>query len=213
MYYKRILTILIICLIAISSLSLVSAMEIKGGGFSTDGGLEDLTYASFYVGSEYAGDNVIIQIYYSRDGSLLNNGNMVPITVTSDGYVNVKSADAYTLFPDHAEINLYDSNSNLLDTKNVNISPESGLQTFGTKNVDNSYISGGHSTSSSTSGSGGSSYHSGTSSSYIGNSETGKFHAPGCSDVDKMNPSNKISFSSRDEAINQGFSPCGHCNP
>lgn len=210
------LCLLTICLIALSSLTIVSAMEIDGGAFSTNGGLDDLTYASIDVGSQYSGDNVIIQIYYSRDGSLLNNGNMVPKTVTSDGFINIRSADAYKYFPDHAEINIYDTNNNLLATQEVDISPESGIQTFGYDDYDHDYISGtgsGTGSSSGSSSSGGSSYHSGTSSSYVGNLETGKFHAPGCGDVDKMDPSNKIFFSSRDEAIGNGYDPCGHCRP
>ena len=215
MHFKRIFILLTIGLIAVSSLSAVAAMEIHGGAFSTNGGLEDLTYASVDVGSEYSGDNVVIQIWYSRDGSILNNGNMVPITVTSDGFVNVRSADAYSLFPDNAQINIFDSNNNLLASHEVHLSPSEGIQTFGLGDYDHSYISGpsSDSGSSSSSGSGGSSYHSGTSSSYVGNSETGKFHAPGCGDVDKMDPSNKVFFSSRDEAASSGYSPCGHCRP
>ena len=112
MHFKRIFILLTIGLIAVSSLSAVAAMEIHGGAFSTNGGLEDLTYASVDVGSEYSGDNVVIQIWYSRDGSILNNGNMVPITVTSDGFVNVRSADAYSLFPDNAQINIFDFRHN-----------------------------------------------------------------------------------------------------
>lgn len=214
---NKIIISLVICLIAVSSISVVSAMEIDGGAFSTNGGLEDLTYASIDVGSACSGDDVIVQIWYSRDGSILNDGNMVPKTVTSDGYINIRSADAYKFFPDHAEIKIYDTNNNLLCTKEVNLSPESGIQTFGYGDYDHTYISGGDSqtssSSSSGSGSGGSSYNSGTSSSYIGNLETLKFHAPGCGDVNKMDPGNKISFSSRDEAIASGYSPCGHCNP
>ena len=61
-----------------------------------------------------------------------------------------------------------------------------------------------HSTSdSSSSGSG----------SYVGNSNTGKFHVASCSSVDKMSEANKVFFSSRDEAINQGYVPCKRCNP
>lgn len=213
---KIMLSLLIIGLIALSSISVVSAsMEIYGGAFSTNGGLEDLTYASIDVGSEHSGENVIMQIWYSRDGSLLNDGNLVPKTVTSDGFINIKSADAYKYFPDHAEINIYDTNNNLLATQKVELSPSSGIQTFGLDDYDHSYISGDSSGTSTSSGSssGGSSYNSGTSDSYIGNSETGKFHAPGCGDVNKMKPSNKVSFSSRDEAISRGYSPCGHCNP
>ena len=107
-----------------------TAMSILGGSFETGGGLEDKTYASIYVGPEHSGENVKIQIFYSRDGNTLNNGNMVPKTVDSSGYINVRSADAYKYFPDYAEINLYDNSGNLLDTQSVNLSPESGTQTF-----------------------------------------------------------------------------------
>lgn len=107
-----------------------SSMSILGGSFETGGGLEDKTYASIYVGSEHSGENVKIQIFYSRDGKDLNNGNMVPKTVDSSGYINVKSADAYKYFPDFAEINLYDTSGNLLDTQSVSLNPESGTQTF-----------------------------------------------------------------------------------
>ena len=107
-----------------------TAMSILGGSFSTGGGLEDKTYANIYVGKEHAGENVIIQIFYSRDGGDLNNGNMVPKTVTSDGYIEVASAEPYSKFPDHADINLYDSSSKLLDTMSVDLSPSEGTQTF-----------------------------------------------------------------------------------
>lgn len=108
-----------------------SSMSIQGGSFSTGGELEDKTYASIFVGSEHAGEQVTIQIFYSRDGTTLNNGNMVPKSVNSNGYVEVASADSYKYFPDYAEINLYDaSGSNLLDTKSVSLNPNSGTQTF-----------------------------------------------------------------------------------
>lgn len=113
-----------------SSSAPTSSMNILGGSFSTGGGLSDKTYASIYVGPEHSGENVKIQIKYSRDGSSLNNGNMVPKTVDSDGYINVKSADAYKYFPDYATINIYDNSGNLLDTQSVSLSPESGTQSF-----------------------------------------------------------------------------------
>lgn len=107
------------------------SMTIKGGSFSTGSAEDDLTYASIYVGTEHAGEKVTIQIYYSRDGTLLNHGNMVPNHVKSDGYIDVKSADAYHYYPDFAEINLYDeSGTTLLDTQSVYLSPTSGTQTF-----------------------------------------------------------------------------------
>lgn len=49
---------------------------------------------------------------------------------------------------------------------------------------------------------------------YIINTNTGKFHYPGCSDVKKMKESNKMSFhGTREDIINRGYLPCGHCNP
>lgn len=107
-----------------------SSMKILSGSFSTGSAESDKTYASIYVGTQYSGQSVIVQIWYSRDGSTLNHGNMVPVTVHSDGYIQVSSADAYHYYPDTAKINLYDSNSNLLDSKTVYLSPTSGTQTF-----------------------------------------------------------------------------------
>lgn len=49
--------------------------------------------------------------------------------------------------------------------------------------------------------------------SYIGNSATKKFHRSSCSEIKKMNDSNKVSISSRDKAINNGYVPCKKCNP
>ena len=67
--------------------------------------------------------------------------------------------------------------------------------------------------SSSSSGSSTSSDSSSGSGSYVGNSNTGKFHMAGCSSVSKMSKKNKVFFSSRNEAINQGYVPCKICNP
>ena len=66
--------------------------------------------------------------------------------------------------------------------------------------------------SSSSSSSTSSSDSSGTGS-YVANGNSGKFHVASCSSVSKMSENNKIFFSSRNEAINQGFEPCKLCNP
>ncbi|WP_407412074.1 zinc ribbon domain-containing protein [Methanobrevibacter sp.] len=110
--------------------SQTTSMKIRGGSFSTGSAESDKTYATIYVGTENAGKDVIVQIFYSRDGNSLNNGNMVPASVHSDGYLYITSADAYHYYPDYATIKLYDSNSNLLDTQSVSLSPTSGTQTF-----------------------------------------------------------------------------------
>lgn len=49
--------------------------------------------------------------------------------------------------------------------------------------------------------------------SYIGNSNTHKFHYANCSYVGKMNPAHKVGFNTRDEAINSGYVPCKRCKP
>ncbi|MGN0178704.1 MAG: DNA/RNA non-specific endonuclease [Monoglobaceae bacterium] len=49
---------------------------------------------------------------------------------------------------------------------------------------------------------------------YIGNKNSKKFHYPYCHSVDQMNDSNKKYMTcTREQAIAQGYSPCGNCNP
>ena len=53
-----------------------------------------------------------------------------------------------------------------------------------------------------------------TTSSYIGNKNTKKFHYTYCKSVKQMKNSNKVYLEcSREQAISQGYSPCGNCNP
>lgn len=107
-----------------------SSMKILSGSFSTGSSDSAKTYASIYVGTQYAGQDVVVQIWYSRDGSNLNNGNMVPASVHSDGYLQIASADAYKYYPDHATVNLYDTSGKLIDSKSISLSATSGTQTF-----------------------------------------------------------------------------------
>lgn len=46
---------------------------------------------------------------------------------------------------------------------------------------------------------------------YIGNTKTKKFHLPSCSGLPKAE--NQTTFGARDEALNQGYTPCGICRP
>ena len=49
---------------------------------------------------------------------------------------------------------------------------------------------------------------------YVVNTNTGKFHYPGCSSVKKMKESNKWYYNgTRDYLISSGYSPCGNCHP
>ena len=77
----------------------------------------------------------------------------------------------------------------------------------------NTHVADTHSSSSSSDSSSTDSSSSSGSGSYVGNANTGKFHVSSCSSVNKMSEKNKVFFSSRDEAINQGYVPCKRCNP
>jgi len=50
-------------------------------------------------------------------------------------------------------------------------------------------------------------------SNYIGNANTKKFHYANCSSVNKMNPANRVDFTTREEAVNAGYIPCKRCQP
>lgn len=103
---------------------------IQSGSFSTGSSASDKTHCTVYVGSEHAGEKVKISVLYSYNGHALNQGKVVPKTVSSDGYVKVASADALSYYPDDAYITLYDSNGDILDTKEVYLNTNSGKQTF-----------------------------------------------------------------------------------
>lgn len=48
---------------------------------------------------------------------------------------------------------------------------------------------------------------------YVGSVNSDKFHEPSCSHAKRIKEGNKITFSSRQEAIDAGYSPCGVCYP
>lgn len=48
---------------------------------------------------------------------------------------------------------------------------------------------------------------------YIGNKNSHVYHLESCSSVRKMSEKNKVFLYSRDEALAEGYQPCGRCNP
>ncbi len=49
---------------------------------------------------------------------------------------------------------------------------------------------------------------------YILNANTKKFHDPDCFSIRHMSESNKVRFvGQREEVLEMGYSPCGHCCP
>ena len=54
----------------------------------------------------------------------------------------------------------------------------------------------------------------GQQSEYVLNTNTKKFHLPGCSSVKEMDSSNRQDYSgSREELLKEGYEPCGRCRP
>ena len=112
----------------------------------------------------------------------------------------------------------------IVDGKNVNemllkeglaeimYMPPSEFYPYNWANGD-THVADTHSSSSSSDSTSTDSSSSSGSGSYVGNANTGKFHVSSCSSVNKMSEKNKVFFSSRDEAINQGYVPCKRCNP
>lgn len=49
--------------------------------------------------------------------------------------------------------------------------------------------------------------------SYVASKNSDKFHYPSCSYADRIKSSNLITFSSRDDALSSGYSPCKVCCP
>lgn len=48
---------------------------------------------------------------------------------------------------------------------------------------------------------------------YVGSVNSDKFHYSSCSQANRIKEGNLVTFSSRDDAINSGYSPCGICHP
>ncbi|MBQ7718845.1 MAG: DNA/RNA non-specific endonuclease [Clostridia bacterium] len=48
---------------------------------------------------------------------------------------------------------------------------------------------------------------------YVGNKSSKKFHLPSCTGAKNIKDKNKIYFTNCEEAVSQGYEPCGICNP
>lgn len=48
---------------------------------------------------------------------------------------------------------------------------------------------------------------------YVGNSSTKTYHLHTCRQALEIAPANKVGFRSREEAVRNGYKPCGACRP
>ena len=110
----------------------------------------------------------------------------------------------------------YDFNMDKFDLSRLDEKPE--VDDDSDKNSSSSYK---HSSSSSTGGariqdimkSDDDSSSSSSGVTYVGSVNSDKFHYPSCTHAKRIKDSNKVTFSSRDDAISRGYSPCGVCTP
>ena len=165
---------------------------------------------------------------YDFDENTKHKGVIKWLSDLSGYYVTYNTDDGSYLimnFSESYEIPDYDSDYdyNIIECKVVEKKSEGGTNYYLVKDVklikqtkDSTLIQKTESSSSYKSDSDESSSKSsseGDSYRYIGNAATGKFHFETCHDVGKMDQSNMVFLQSRDDAINQGYSPCGHCHP
>lgn len=153
-----------------------------------------------------------------------------------EGYITSKNFVQKLCLGKEVGIDIDDSKNNdrygrtlavvIVDGKNVNemllkeglaeimYMPPSEFYPYDWANGD-THVASSYSSSSNTQDTGDSSSSSSSSDSgsYVGNANSGKFHESWCSSVNKMSEGNKVFFSNREEAINQGYMPCKKCNP
>ncbi len=103
------------------------AIDIQQVSITTGHSLESKSHASVYIGQQHAGESVSIVTKYYRDGSQLNPGNTIQKTVSSAGYVEVDSANAFKYYPDTVIVTVNGAGGS--DTVTCNLNIESGTQT------------------------------------------------------------------------------------
>ena len=52
-----------------------------------------------------------------------------------------------------------------------------------------------------------------TEAAYVGSAQSDKYHYPSCTSAKKINASNLVEFTSKQDANNNGYVPCGRCKP
>ena len=208
---KNILFIVFVILMIAGVLSTAAAYT--GTGFSHDKSVSDYTPLSLNdILSKYSDTNC----HAEKTGLCTKVSDGDTITVEGVGKVRlvgvntpekgVTGADASTYFVKKLCLNREVS----IDIDNSKNTDKYGRTLAVDWAGDNTHVASQTSTSTDTSSSDTSSSAAGT---YIGNLNSHKFHYPTCKSVGKMSEKNKVTFSSRNDAINQGYSPCNNCNP
>lgn len=131
--------------------------------------------------------------------TILANSAALSVIISQDGLAK-NSDDSY--LQDSSYGNLDDSDDNV---KTELIEEEtSSVSTSSQDSSGDDSQSTDSSSSHESSGSGGS---------YVGSVNSNKFHYPSCGQAGKIKSGNLITFSSREDAISRGYSPCSFCSP
>ena len=138
------------------------------------------------------------------------------VSIQTHDFENVTDVQVIIMNPDGEVVfdETYDYDMDKFDLSGLDEKPEIDSNEDTDSTSDSSSSSDDDSSSSSSS-----SYSSSSSSSsssgvtYVGSVNSDKFHYPSCSHAKRIKDSNKITFSSRDNAIAAGYSPCGVCKP
>lgn len=238
---KKLLIILLIVVVILSSISAVSAGWFDGlFGWGDNENknitlIKEYTYGEHFIranGDDYTtyelygvlkdlpddvtGYTLRVAIYDENEKLVKEDEGFASMYTISDysersepawlGYIELNDFINISFY----ELKLYNPDGEIVLEENVTFTM-GNIQTFDLRSSDSSSST---SSSSSTTSSSSSSSSSSDSNSYpyIGNAATGKFHTYSCNDVGKMLQSNMVFFSTRDDAINHGYTPCGHCN-
>ncbi|MBR1610042.1 MAG: thermonuclease family protein [Methanobrevibacter sp.] len=236
---KQVIILLAIIIIAVGAISVASAYT--GTGFSHNipsSKYYDLSASDIldkYNDTEcHVEESAICTKVVDGDTIYLDNGKKIRFVGVNtpergvEGYITSKNFVQKLCLNKKVGIDIDDRKHNdkygrtlavvIVDGKNVNemllkeglaeimYMPPSEFYPYDWADSD-THVANTHSSSSSSSTS-----HS-SSGSYVGNSNSGKFHVSGCSSVSKMSEKNKVFFKTRNDAINQGYVPCKICNP
>ena len=239
---KHVLSLLIILIIAIGAISIASAYTGTGFSHNIPSSKYSDMSASDILNQYpdtncHVEENAVCTQVVDGDTIYLDNGEKVRFVGVNtpergvEGYIASKNFVQKLCLNKEVGLDIDDSKHSdkygrtlavvIVDGKNVNemllkeglaeimYMPPSEFYPYDWANSD-THVADTHSSSSASSTSSDSSSGSG---SYVGNSNSGKFHVASCSSVGKMSEKNKVFFSSRDAAINQGYVPCKRCNP
>jgi hypothetical protein len=144
---------------------------------------------------------ILVWLFVMFLGSFILSAGMDSST---DNIVVNETEDNTSINLNNDTINDTSVNNTSSDTKKINSNNEKSK-------VSNKPSGDSSSSKSSSSSSSSTKDHSG--STYVGSSKSDKFHNPSCSAAKRIKNSNLVSFSSRENAVNSGYKPCGICHP